>query len=174
MKTCYWNDDSMSFTWKGKDIVSGQEIPEEWIIEQMEVEKKGFRNKLKEYCETQQISDKPTVEFGEKKQKELEVSRGSVNKLKERISVLVKENTELQKIAAKHEASMETLENIDAVNDELSEAKEELKELEAAQKKIGEYDSFLDQLKPILEQDSISKDDKSELLEMLEKLKGGE
>lgn len=145
-KVFYWNDNTMSLSIKGKDLVESDPIPEEWIKEQAEAEKKGFKNKFKEYCETQQISDKPKVKFEEKKQRELEDSKKAIDKLRVRNGELVKEKAELDKKVSDYKASFDDLEKLDSIKEELEalklekaewvKIKSDKKELEALVKAV--------------------------------------
>ena len=162
-KVFYWNDDTMSFSYKGKDYVAGDPIPEDY--------KKEQPKKFQGFVDNQQISDKAKVKFEEKKQRELEDSKKAVDKLRVRNSELVSQKSELQEKVDSFKASMKDLEKLDLINDELDELKEEKKlwadSKAESQKKIG---SFSTKLEEAFAKSSISKDDKKSLLSELGEL----
>ena len=122
-KKYFWNDDTQSLSWKGKDFVAGEPIPAEYIEEQEE--------KFDKFCQNQQISNKPKVTFSEKQQAALINSRSVVDKLRVRIIEQTEKIKSLEKKVEDFEVSFDELSDLDS-------GKEEIKQLKAEKKYLGE------------------------------------
>ncbi|NIA28332.1 MAG: hypothetical protein GWP06_00290 [Actinobacteria bacterium] len=123
----YWNDDTQVLSLGGcpghseGDILAGEEIPG-WYVEE-------YEERFDKFCQKQQISSKKSVTFSEKQQASLINARSTIDKLRLRIAEQTTKIKSLEKKVEDFEVSISQIEVLEGHKDELDQLKAEKKSL---------------------------------------------
>ena len=172
-ETFYWNDDTMSLSWKGKDYVAGDSIPEEYQEEQEE--------KFDQFCQEQKISKNKKVKFEERQMRELKSSRKVVDKLTVKNKEMVAEIKSLEQKIEGYQASFEDLKNLQDLKGQLAMSEQEKKDLnnnfenlksekESADEKLIDLELKIEELEKVSADFEALKGDKKGLEKLLKGL----